>query len=119
MPESKLAETAAASPAPPWEALFTIAAIAVGVLMALCLLRAISGRRTADRVIAINMLGTHTVIAIGLLALIKQEGYLIDVALIYTMLSFLAVVVLSRLSVGAARAAKNRDQSGEEEAEDA
>ena len=112
--ENTAAELPAASP--PWDVLFTAALVAIGVLLALCLIRAITGRRAPERVIAINMIGTLTVMAIGLLAFLKKEDYLVDVALIYTMLSFLAVVVLSRLSVGAYRAARKTDQEADHDA---
>ena len=63
----------------------------LGVLLLCCLVRAIIGPRIADRVIAINMMGTLIVIIICILSFLMHEGYLVDVALIYVMLSFLGV----------------------------
>ena len=59
-----------------------------------------AGPSLADRVVAINMMGTAVVLMICLLTLLMKEDYLVDVALIYTMLSFLAVIVLTRIYLG-------------------
>jgi len=69
--------------------------LATGVF--LCLIRAITGKRFTDRVVAINMIGTMTVVFICILSVYLEETYLVDVALVYTLLSFLAVVVLCRV----------------------
>ena len=43
------------------------------------------------------------VLAICILAYLLREGYLVDIALIYTMLSFLAVVLLTKVYLGVYR----------------
>lgn len=43
------------------------------------------------------MMGTLIVITICVLAFLMNEGYLVDIAMIYTMLSFLAVVLLTKI----------------------
>jgi len=70
------------------------------VLIIACFVRAVKGPSIADRIVAINMIGTQTLIMIGLVALLIGEGYLTDVALIYAMISFLAVVVLCKVYMG-------------------
>ena len=93
--------------------LFTIALAVLGVLLFLCLLRAILGPRLADRVVGINMIGTIVIMMIAILALMLGEGYLVDIAIIYAMLSFLAVVVLAKIYIGVylARKAKEGDEN--------
>ena len=93
--------------------LFTIALAVLGVLLFLCLLRAILGPRIADRVVGINMIGTIVIMLIAILALMLGEGYLVDIAIIYAMLSFLAVVVLAKIYIGVylARKAKEGDEN--------
>ena len=90
-----------------------IAATVLGVLLFLCLLRAILGPRIADRVVGINMIGTIVIMMIAILALMLGEGYLVDIAIIYAMLSFLAVVVLAKIYIGVylARKAKEGDEN--------
>ena len=73
----------------------------LGALIMLCLLRAILGPRLADRVVAVNMIGTMTITEIAMFALYLRENYLYDVCLIYAMISFLAVVVLTKIYGGA------------------
>ena len=80
--------------------LYNIAVGVIALLLFACLIRAIRGPRIADRVIAVNMMGTLVVIAICVLAFLMGEDYLVDVAMIYTMLSFLAVVVLTKIYMG-------------------
>lgn len=80
--------------------LYNAVLVVLGIGLLCCLFRAIRGPRIADRVIAINMTGTLTVIIICVLAFLLGEGYLVDVAMIYTMLSFLAVVLLTKISMG-------------------
>ncbi len=77
----------------------------VGVLLLLTaglffsLLRAIRGPRMADRILGINMTGSLTTAAIGVLAVFLDQSWLLDVCLIYCMISFLAVVVLAKISI--------------------
>lgn len=94
--------------------LFNGTLIILGVLLFLCLIRAIRGPRIADRIVAVNMMGTLIVIAICVLAFLMGEGYLVDVAIIYTMLSFLAVVLLTKVYMGVYRQ-KRQEQKEEEE----
>ena len=67
----------------------------------------------ADRIIAVNMMGTLVVITICVLAFLMNEGYLVDVAIVYTMLSFLAVVLLTKVYMGVYR--QKRKEKGDEE----
>ena len=90
--------------------LYTGALIVIGILLLLCLVRVIRGPRTADRVIAVNMVGTLTVILIAILAFLLDEGYLTDVAMIYTLLSFLAVVLLTKIYMGVSIAKRRRKE---------
>ena len=80
--------------------LYTAALVIIGALLLACLIRAIRGPRIADRVIAVNMIGTLIVIIICILSFMMNEGYLVDIAMIYTMLSFLAVVLLTKVYMG-------------------
>ena len=93
--------------------LFSVVLAVLGVLLFLCLLRAILGPRIADRVVGINLIGTIIIMMIVILSLMLGEGYLVDVAIIYAMLSFLAVVVLAKIYIGVylARKAKEGDEN--------
>ena len=96
--------------------LYTVALVVIGLLILACLVRAIRGPRIADRVIAATMTGTLIVITICILSFLMNEGYLVDIAMIYTMLSFLAVVLLTKVYMGIYRE-KHRQESLAKEAE--
>ena len=83
-----------------YQTLFTGALIFLALLVILCLYRAIRGPRITDRIVAVNMISTMVIVMIGILSLMLKEGYLADVALIYAMISFLAVVVLCKVYTG-------------------
>ena len=97
-----------------YEILYTVALVIIGVLALACLVRAIRGPRIADRVIAANMIGTLVVITICILAFLMGEGYLVDIAMIYTMLSFLAVVLLTKVYMGVYREKRRQEEAAKE-----
>lgn len=76
---------------------------AIGVIVVLmfpCLYRSIVGPKVTDRVIAINLLGSMTLLVIAIVSVLLDESYLLDICIIYAMLSFLAVVVFTRIFLG-------------------
>ena len=90
--------------------LFQFALVVLAVMTLLCLVRAIQGPRIADRIVSINMISTLTIAMICILAIRQQQGYLVDVALIYALIGFLAVVVLSKVYMGITLEARERKQ---------
>lgn len=80
--------------------LFIFLLIALSFMLLICLIRAVKGPRVADRLMAVNMMGTMVMVMISVLALLLQEGYLVDICLIYAMISFLSVVVISKVYIG-------------------
>lgn len=92
-----------------------ICMIILAICIIACLVRAIIGPRISDRIVAINMIGTMTIIMITIVSLLLHEGYLVDVAMIYAMLSFLAVVVLTKVYMGVyaeKQAKEQKEQKG-------
>lgn len=80
--------------------LFIALLILFSFMLLICLIRAVKGPRVADRLMAVNMMGTMVMVMISVLALLLKEGYLVDICLIYAMISFLAVVVISKVYIG-------------------
>ena len=99
------------------ELLFIVSLLILAVFLMLSLVRGFIGPRVADRIVAINMMGTLTLAIIAILAVMKQEGYLVDICLIYAMMSFLAVIVLCKVYMGVYRQRKE-EREMEEETED-
>ncbi len=87
-----------------------------GVLLMLCLIRSIIGPRITDRIVAVNMVGTNAIAAIAVLAVKLRESYVADICLIYAMVSFLAVILLTKVYMGAylERQAKKKSESEKE-----
>lgn len=82
----------------PW--LRTVFLIAFCVIGAGCILGLIYGavsRRFTDKLVAVNLVTTLSLNAICMLAIFLNEDYVLDVALIYALLGFAAIVVLCRL----------------------
>lgn len=92
--------------------------IILAIMLLLCLLRAIIGPRIADRLVAVNMICTMVMVIISTMAVIMNEGYLVDICLIYALISFLAVVVLTKVYMGVYLEAKSKKEEKEGEQSD-
>lgn len=99
-----------------YKIMYDIALPILGLILIACLVKAIRGPRIADRIIAVNMMGTTVVVMICILALVMGEGYLADVAMIYTMLSFLAVVLLTKVYMGIYREKRRKEEEAKKDA---
>lgn len=90
--------------------LWTGALIVLAVLTLGCLIRSVIGPRIADRIVSINMISTLSLAMIAILTRALGESYLADVALIYALLGFLAVVVLCKVFMGIALEKKEQEE---------
>ncbi len=88
---------------------FIVIMIILSVIICACFVRAILGPRFTDRLVAANMIGVKAIVFIALLTVFLEESFLADVALIYALLSFLAVVVIARIVVLRERSEKSRN----------
>ena len=68
----------------------------LGVLVLLALLYAVLGKRFTDKIVAANMIGTLGVNMIVILAIFLGADYILDISLVFALLSFLMVIVLCR-----------------------
>lgn len=75
--------------------------IIFAILIGVMLVRSVIGPRITDRILSINMLGTMVICTIAVLAEYLQETYLLDVALIYAMISFVAVLMMASMFIPA------------------
>ena len=76
-------------------AIFVISMTVLSLSIIAIFLRAIIGPRVADRIICINMIGTKIIIFICMIAGFLREDFLIDVALVYALINFISMVVLT------------------------
>lgn len=98
--------------------LFVGILIILGVMLFLCLLRACMGPTVADRLVSINMMGTMVMVIIATLAVMMEESYLVDICIIYAMISFLAVIVLSKVIMGVKKEEENEEEESLEKQEE-
>lgn len=85
---------------------------AVVITMGLALIRAIIGPSVYDRVLAMNMLGTKTVLLLSVIAFVFGRPDFLDLALAYALINFIGVLaVLEFFQDRAARRAAN-DETG-------
>lgn len=95
-----------------YEILLTAALCVLGVLAVVCLVRLIIGPKVADRIVMVNMITTIVVIMLGVLAVMIGENYIADICIVYAMLGFIAVIVLTKLYLGIWRERRG-EKSGE------
>lgn len=102
-----------------YQILYGAALIVLLLLIGAMVIRSIIGPRSTDRIMAVNMLGTMTISAIAILSVLLDEGYLADVALIYAMISFVAVLMMASMFVPAKPKAPSLDRDTDTEPQEA
>ena len=79
---------------------FLLVAAAGFVVLAVGMLyRAVVGPTMQDRVLAVNVLGTNTVVILAILGAALGEPTVLDIALVYALLNFLMAIAISKFTV--------------------
>lgn len=89
---------------------YIICIFLAAILIVCCLIRAIRGPRLTDRIVCGNMIGTLTIVTIAILSKLMNAAYMLDVCLIYAMISFIAVVVFTKVYMGVYREKKKKQE---------
>jgi len=71
-----------------------VTTISILVVMALALARALLGPSLFDRILAVNMFGTKTVLFICVVGYLDGRPDFIDIALIYALVNFIGTVAV-------------------------
>lgn len=74
------------------------ATLSIFVAMILAIIRGISGPSLYDRILAVNMFGTKTVLLISLLSFIMGRPEFLDIAIVYALINFISVIGVLRYS---------------------
>lgn len=82
-----------------YQTLYSVALLVFAVLLIIMLVRAARGPGVPDRLLSINMIGTLVIASILVLSSLLSELWLVDVALTYTMISLISVVILARVYI--------------------
>ena len=86
--------------------------LATLVTMALALLRAILGPSVYDRVLAVNMFGTKTVLLLSVIAFLYGRPDFLDLALAYALINFIGVLAVLEFFRSRV-ASRDAEQAGE------
>jgi multicomponent Na+:H+ antiporter subunit F len=87
--------------------MFIAAAAALIAAMVLALARAFAGPTVYDRILAVNHIGTQTVLLIAVFGFITERPDFLDISLLYALINFIATIaVLRYVKRGRARADK-------------
>jgi len=71
---------------------FVAALFTILLTMALTLVRALRGPTVFDRILAVNMFGTSTVLGIAVLGFVTDRPDFLDIALVYALISFITTI---------------------------
>ncbi len=74
--------------------MFLAASIAILVTMILALARALMGPSVYDRVLAVNMFGTKTVLLLSVVAFLYGRPDFLDLALAYALINFIGILAV-------------------------
>ncbi len=74
--------------------MFTAATLAIVIAMAIALTRAFLGPTIYDRILAVNLFGTITVLFISLFGFLTNRPDFVDIALVYTLINFIATIAI-------------------------
>nr|WP_320056450.1 cation:proton antiporter [Desulfuromonas thiophila] len=79
---------------------YGISGLAILLVMGLALLRAILGPTAFDRLMAVNLFGTKTVLFIAVLGFLTGRPDFLDIALVYALVNFLSTIAVLRFFEG-------------------
>ena len=72
--------------------------LTVGIVMLfgafLVLIRAVKGPTVFDRILAVNALGTKTVVFVAVIGFVSQRADFLDIALLYALMNFIATIAI-------------------------
>ena len=74
--------------------MYYVVTAATLITMALALIRGVLGPTVYDRVLAVNMFGTKTVLLLSVIAFVYGRPDFIDLALAYALLNFIGVLAV-------------------------
>ena len=76
--------------------MFATASLAVLVVMALALVRALKGPTIYDRILSVNTFGTLTVVLIAVFGFLTDRPEFLDIALVYALINFIGTIAVTK-----------------------
>jgi len=74
--------------------MFSAATIAILITMGLALARAFIGPTVWDRILAVNMFGTKTVLLVAVLGFLMGRPEFLDIAILYALINFIGTIAV-------------------------
>lgn len=74
--------------------IITAATVSIVLAMLIALIRAFKGPTIYDRILAVNMFGTITVLFISLFGFMTERPDFLDIALVYALINFIATIAV-------------------------
>lgn len=78
--------------------MLTAATLAILIVMFMAICRVVVGPTLYDRILALNMFGTKTVLLISLLGFVMGRPEFLDIAIVYALINFISVIAVLRYS---------------------
>jgi multicomponent Na+:H+ antiporter subunit F len=79
--------------------MYIIVSSVILIAIAVGLLRAFLGPTLYDRVLAVNMVGTLTVLIVAVLGFMTERPEFLDIALVYVLISFVSTIAVLRVYI--------------------
>lgn len=76
--------------------MFAAAAAALLVAMGMALARALMGPTVYDRILAVNAVGTKTLLMIAVIGFLTERPEFLDIALAYALINFIGTVAVTK-----------------------
>ena len=78
--------------------ILAISCFGILLTMGMALVRAAIGPSVFDRILAVNMFGTVTVLLIGVFGFLSERPDFLDIALVYALMNFIATIAVLKYS---------------------
>ena len=93
--------------------MFVAASAGILISMTLALVRALMGPTVYDRVLAVNMFGTKTVLLIAVYGFLTGRPDFLDLALVYALMNFISTIAVMKFTRFGHLAGMEEDDSEE------
>ncbi len=77
--------------------MFFAVALAILITLGMALVRAFVGPTIHDRILAVNVVGTKTVLMIAVVGFITGRPEFIDIAIVYALLNYIGIIAVLRV----------------------
>lgn len=89
--------------------MYIVVSIAILITMVLALIRALLGPSVYDRVLAVNVFGTKTVLLLAVIAFLYGRPDFLDLALAYALINMVGILAVLEFSQNRSRVSEGAD----------